>query len=407
MDILPTTLHVQLYGRLVGTITRIPGDTIGFSFTQAYIDDESRPTLSYGYFDSFKRLRTKMDTAVGRMPAFFSNLLPEGDLQRYIAHHSGVSRNDEFALLWVTGHDLPGAAKVIDPEGRAYPPPREGGPDFAPNDEQLLRFSLAGVQLKFSAIEKAGGGLTIPVHGEDGDWVAKLPSVRTDLVPENEFAMLSFAKSLGIEVPEIKLINVADISGLPEEATGLKGHALASRRFDRPNKHHRTHIEDFNQVFRRPPGDKYSSRSFADICKTLYHTIGNDAVREFVRRLVFNIGIGNADMHLKNWSLIYRDARTPALSPAYDYLSTRAHVTDNDIGLTLGTTRAFPQVNLSQMEAMADRAGVSRGIVKTAALAMVSQMRDAWPQRRSSMPFEQLATTIDVQFEKVPLFAES
>jgi serine/threonine-protein kinase HipA len=31
--------------------------------------------------------------------------------------------------------------------------------------------------------------------------------------------------------------------------------------------------------------------------------------------------IGNTDAHLKNWSLIYSDGRTPSLSPVYDFHS--------------------------------------------------------------------------------------
>ena len=56
--------------------------------------------------------------------------------------------------------------------------------------EAVLRFSLAGVQLKFSAVMEASGGLTIPAGGMGGSWIVKLPSARFAAVPENEFAML-------------------------------------------------------------------------------------------------------------------------------------------------------------------------------------------------------------------------
>ena len=49
---------------------------------------------------------------------------------------------------------------------------------------------------------------------------------------------------------------------------------------------------------------------------------------EFIRRLVFNILIGNADMHLKNWSLIYPDRCRAALAPADDFVSTIAYIGD-------------------------------------------------------------------------------
>ena len=50
---------------------------------------------------------------------------------------------------------------------------------------------------------------------------------------------------------------------------------------------------------------------------------------EFIRRLIFNAVIGNNDMYLKNWSLIYPDGHTPQLAPAYDFVSTVRYVADD------------------------------------------------------------------------------
>lgn len=40
-----------------------------------------------------------------------------------------------------------------------------------PESDGRLRFSLAGVQLKFSAVRDAAGGLTIPTTGRGGQWI--------------------------------------------------------------------------------------------------------------------------------------------------------------------------------------------------------------------------------------------
>ena len=69
----------------------------------------------------------------------------------------------------------------------------------------MLRFSLAGVQLKFSAMGDARGGLTIPARGVGGDWIVKLPSLQFPGVPENEFSMMTLARAVGISVPVVKL----------------------------------------------------------------------------------------------------------------------------------------------------------------------------------------------------------
>lgn len=58
----------------------------------------------------------------------------------------------EFFLLWMLGRDLPGALSVHPAEGEALPSQVEE--DLTPDERQnLLRFSLAGVQLKFSALK--------------------------------------------------------------------------------------------------------------------------------------------------------------------------------------------------------------------------------------------------------------
>lgn len=56
------------------------------------------------------------------MPPFFSNLLPEGGLQCYLAERAGVNRQREFFLLWVLGLDLPGALSIHPAVGEALPP---------------------------------------------------------------------------------------------------------------------------------------------------------------------------------------------------------------------------------------------------------------------------------------------
>src|SRR5690606_36431532 len=113
-----------------------------------------------------------------------------------------------------------------------------------------LRFSLAGVQLKFSAFQNAGkgGGLTIPAEGVGGSWIVKLPSQQFTGVPENEFSMMTIAGMIGMEVPVINLIDLDAIAGIPEGVGELQGQALAVRRFDRTGDGP-VHTEDFAQVF--------------------------------------------------------------------------------------------------------------------------------------------------------------
>ena len=166
------------------------------------------------------------------------------------------------------------------------------------------------------------GGLTIPAHGVGGSWIVKVPSAQFAAVPENEFVMLELARAVGLQVLTVRLLPVADIRGLPTDIARMKGSALAVERFDRAGGCRRIHMEDFAQVFGLFPEDKCGHRSYANIASVLWAEAGEADTYEFIRRLVFSVLIGNADMHLKNWSLLYPDGRAPILSPAYDFVST-------------------------------------------------------------------------------------
>jgi HipA-like C-terminal domain len=109
------------------------------------------------------------------------------------------------------------------------------------------------MQLKFSAVMEITGGLTIPAGGMGGAWIVKLPYARFAAVPENEFAMLKLARRVGMAVPENRLVDIAHIKGLPEEARAPGGKALAVRRFDRLPDGVAVHMEDFAQVFGQYP----------------------------------------------------------------------------------------------------------------------------------------------------------
>ena len=354
-------LAVNLHGRRIGVITRLAGDKQIFAFDESYIDDSVRPTLSLSYKGRTGGLVTAIQPINRRVPSFFSNLLPEGRLRTYLAELAGVNPERELFLLAALGADLPGAATVtpLDHDLRHR--------DSADADERddrddrsrgALRFSLAGVQLKFSAVMESSGGLTIPAQGIGGSWIVKLPSMRFAAVSENEFVMLELARAVGISVPRIQLVPVPAIEGLPADAARLAGNALAVERFDRGPGGQRIHMEDFAQVFGVFPENKYKSVSYANIARVLWAETGDQGAYEFVKRLVFSVLTGNADMHLKNSSLLYPDTRTPVLSPAYDFVSTLPYIPGDQMALTFGGSRDIGGITVDQIRRFADKAGL-------------------------------------------------
>jgi serine/threonine-protein kinase HipA len=376
-------LSVRLQGHQIGVIARLAGDRQLFAFAQSYIDDPQRPTLSLSFKTSTGGLGTNFRPVGRRVPVFFSNLLPEGHLRDYLTKRADVNPEREFFFLAVLGADLPGALVVEPLEGdlRSFMPDGTGDDDVhdaGHGGEEPLRFSLAGVQLKFSAVIEASGGLTIPAGGRGGSWIVKLPSARFKALPENEFAMLELARRVGISIPENKLIEVSSIKGLPEEANRVGGKALAVKRFDRLPDGGLVHMEDFAQVFGEFPNNKYKFHSYANIAAVLWAEIGEKAVIEFVRRLVFTVVIGNADMHLKNWSLLYPDQRQPALSPGYDFVATLPYLPGDKLGLSFGNSRSLSEITPDQMRRFADAARIPASPLWKIAVETAERTAESW-----------------------------
>ncbi|NJL72701.1 MAG: type II toxin-antitoxin system HipA family toxin [Candidatus Competibacteraceae bacterium] len=286
------TLSITLNQRRIGTITRLINDTIVFAFDPEYEQDNDRPILSLSYKGALNTLVPGKTTTTSKLTPLFSNLLPEGHLREYLAKSLDISSNREFYLLAALGQDLPGAV-IATPLGEI------ASSDFSsPQRNKIdipeLRFSLAGVQLKFSAIAEARGTFTVTADGGGGSWIIKLPSANHPQVPEVEYSMLTLAKLTGIEVPEFKLIQTSLVEGLPAEFRSIVAESLAVKRFDRTDNGGRIHMEDFRPGLSEfIPKDKYAKAGFGHIARVLWLECGEESYCEFIRRLVFSVAIGN------------------------------------------------------------------------------------------------------------------
>jgi serine/threonine-protein kinase HipA len=398
-------LDVRLHDRSVGSLTLLQGERTIFSFNNDYVADPERPTLSLSFRDDLGGLLTNFKPTTRVVPPFFSNLLPEGPLRRYLADRASVNEQREFFLLWALGKDLPGALSIYPIEGEALPPEALEAPETL-SPKNALRFSLAGVQLKFSAYKNTGRahGLTIPAEGVGGSWIVKLPSQQFTGVPENEFSMMRIAGLMGMDVPDIQLLDTASISNLPEGIGELRGQAIAIKRFDR-SEEGPVHMEDFAQVFGISPDNKYRKASYRNIAWVLATATSEADTMEFIRRLVFSTLIGNADMHLKNWSLIYPDRRTPMLSPAYDLLSTIPYIKDDNAALNYSRTRVMAELSRDELAHLAAKAHLPEKMVLDTALETVARFRQVWGNEKKNLPLATaVVNAIDEHAKKVAIY---
>jgi serine/threonine-protein kinase HipA len=232
----------------------------------------------------------------------------------------------------------------------------------SPAAEELaeLKFSLGGMQLKFSMLRQ-GERYTLNTGGRLGNYIVKPPSVDFEALPQVEAATMETARAVGIDVPEVALLPPERIDGLPDMAGYRQGEPFyAIKRFDRPDGGGRRHVEDFAQVFNLRATQKYGRVNYDMIALTLLRYAGGlPDLREMTRRLVLNALLGNGDAHVKNWSLVYDNPVRPRLSPAYDLVATVAYTThDTSTALNMAGVKRFDAIGLDTFAALFRRIGL-------------------------------------------------
>lgn len=368
-------------------------NTNWFEAFDSYWGLPRRPVLGQVFEDRARDWRPSTHVA---LPHWFSHLLPEGRLRQAVASAAGISESTELQLLATLGsEDLPGAIRVVpwDRElGSEVPEPvlEEGS---AAETNPVLKFSLAGLQMKFS-IHKNDRGLTVPVHGTAGNMILKLPDARLGFegVPEAEFAAMSFARAAGVRTPNIELVNADEVEGLGRWGQAPSGFSFAVARFDRLEDGRRIHAEEFAQILNIPAGRehaKYTHTNFEAVANVSARLAGVESVAEVIDRIVLNVLVGNGDAHLKNWAMFYEDGMNPALSPAYDIVPTVLYVDNDNLGLNLNGSKRFDAVTAKSFDRLGDVTDYGAEAARNRAREAVDRGFAAWPVLDDLLPRDQ------------------
>lgn len=398
-------LKLTLHDKLVGYLAGFQNGRNVLSFADEFKDDHARPTFSlitHPSFPNSKKLMSESWAKNQKLHPVLSNLLPEGALRELIAQGLKTHIDNEFQIFSYLGQDLPGALVAIPMEPNDVPISVLATLDqnqikakaikFKGNDQEN-KFSLAGIQMKFSMKEK-DGRYNLNKNGELGDWIIKTPSTKHKNVPLNEYTAMSLADLAGINIPDIKLIELNKLDNLPQINLPNEKLAFAIKRFDRETKNNTTtriHMEDFAQVLVRYPIDKYNSANYEQVGKVIYDYSGDGLAdaQQFARRLLVNILLANGDAHLKNWSLLYQDQITPRLSPAYDIVTTSVYM-DGEIkyALNLGKTKEWYSVTMENFESWADKSGIPWRAIKPHIDDTMEKARSLWPEALKNLPMD-------------------
>jgi serine/threonine-protein kinase HipA len=390
-------LELALHGHRVGFVAGYKSGRNVLIFAPEFRENSRRPTFSLTTHPEFPRAEILLSTQWikrQRLHPVLSNLLPEGALREMLSLGLKVHIDDEFQLLGYLGQDLPGAL-IATPmaigDVPAYVLQSEAVPEpvALTFEEGIYHFSLAGVQMKFS-MRRQDGRYQICTSGEYGEWIVKTPSTRHKNVPLNEYSAMRLAEVAGVDIPEIRLVEMDKLDRLPSIKLPNEKYAYAIHRFDRSGRE-RIHTEDFAQVLFKYPHEKYDSANYEQIGKVLYHFTGDGLanVQQFARRLLVNILLANGDAHLKNWSLIYADRITPQLASAYDIVTTRVYMEDErKFALNLGNTREWYKATFDHFQVWAAKADIPWRAVKPHLLDTVDKARTLWRKELAGLPMD-------------------
>lgn len=372
---------------------------------------------------------------------FIANLLPEGRIRELMSRSHRIDENDDVALIERIGSECAGALTVL-PKG-ATPSPT--APQYEPLSQHELgeyitqfqsrpvapfrgapiRLSLAGAQSK-SAIALFNGEPHQVIHGASTHIIKPPPLANAgapDPYPDvvlNEFICSKLAAACKLPIPDVQLLPFTTYRG------GTPMHALCIERFDRLLTEHgveRLHQEDFCQALGVPPGRKYEQDDGVTLAQMLELVRSAQAVStpaaaftQFLRHFLFNLLIGNADAHAKNYALLYTKSGRE-LAPAYDLVSTMAYEQlDRGLPQTIGDCRRIDELTAASLVDGLTAAGIKPQAIHRAVQALSRSLdaalqidptqwldTDADPELKEALRtiHEQLSTIIRQQCERL------
>ena len=186
--------------------------------------------------------------------------------------------------------------------------------------------TITGVQPKLSVDleKKKEGGKRFTIVGLWGRYILKPQTEQYQALPENEDLTMHLAELARIKTVPHSLIRFQDGSL-----------AYITKRIDRDPKGNKIPMEDMCQLTEKLTEHKYKG-SHEQIAKKIVEFSAYPIldIINYFEILIFCYLTGNADMHLKNFSL-YKKNNEYTLTPAYDLLSTKLVIPQDNEELAL------------------------------------------------------------------------
>ena len=364
------SLDVYLLDRLAGRIDYVSrGNEMHFAYDPAYASDPSSQPLSF----SLPIRIEPYDT--GRTTKFFANLLPPEVVRRKLGPILHLSRHNIFGFLEALGADCAGAVSLRKPDD---PPPKsteERLLELADGDiAEILatlpkrplyaggidgyRISGAGAQDKL-LVRLSGHRVSLPLFGAPSTHLLKPPAKEYPDSVFNEWFTMSLAARIGLPAPRCGIV---EFGGTP---------CYWIERFDRirdaSGRVRRLHQEDFCQMLGIDGECKYESEGGPTIASSMRALremrLGLRHEMRFLDMIVFNVLVGNADAHGKNFAILY-DGGKAGLAPMYDAVSTAVYpALSRESAMSIGGKMRLDDIDRTAFSRMAEGIGISPAIV--------------------------------------------
>jgi serine/threonine-protein kinase HipA len=304
---------------------------------------------------------------------FFEHLGPEGWLRGRQARAGGTGDQDDLGLLLNYGADCIGAVGILPTSLPLVAPSSE--PNTVEEAAAAPGRTLSGVQKKLLAFRQ-GKSFRPAVHGSDpATHIAKFNRDDLPTLVQNEDLSLRLGREI-LGVPEIAKAALGTLKG-------IEGIALVVERFDRAGRE-RLRLEDFAQILAKPRGREFDGKydssyeEAAGVIERFSTRAKIDLIRYF-RLVVFNLVIGNADAHLKNFSLLEKPEGL-RLSPAYDLVNTLVYPYDRYTALAIGgRKRSFDALDRKLLHTL----GTDIGLPTRAAALALDQLASRFSKSRT------------------------
>lgn len=370
------TLNVYFGIKKCGILSTTDDRGIVFKYDEAYLSSNSAQAISLSL------PLQKSEFTQKRCLLFFSGLIPEEFTRKRVADYLHISELSTIKLLDALGRECAGYLSIADDSFDSSTLREEYDinsdhyekisqkqlEDYVRNIPQRpfikaddkLRLSLAGAQEKLS-LAFFNNQWYLPLNGVPSTHILK-PTRDGGLesLAKNEYKCMLLAKECGLDVPNVRLKNIAGKD------------VFIVERYDRiinGDKIRRLHQEDMCQALGIMPDRKYQADGGPSI-KDIYELIKEKSIlpvvdlRAFLSNVIFNYLVGNCDAHSKNYSILYDERGKVRISPLYDVVSTTVYPSlTKKMSMKIGRHYELNKIDEEDFSLLADDLNINKTVI--------------------------------------------